>query len=219
MGTGRDLNRTRERIMGAGVAEFSAHGFAGARTDAIAQRAGVNERMIFYCFKTKEGLYREVLRRKVAERVSLLESNPNDDFASRLAKGYELACSQADGVRMLEWEALAGGKRKLVDEDERRDLFRMEAAQLRRAKVRGQIPSDSNEQMLLLISFALRMAPLAFPQITWLISGMEPGDPKFRRKWMKSLRWVGERIAGQPGPQPQPAAAPEPPSEVTELVQ
>jgi TetR/AcrR family transcriptional regulator len=219
MGTGRDLNRTRERILAAGLAEFSAHGFAGARTDAIAQRGGVNERMIFYCFKTKEGLYREVMRRKLAERLSLVESSPNDDFASRLAKGYELACSHAEGTRMLEWEALASGKRKLVYEDERRALFKTETAQLRRAKVRGQIPSDSNEQMLVLISFALRIAPLAFPQITWLISGMEPVDPKFRRKWMKSLRWVGERIAGQPRPQPQRPAAPEPPSEVAELVQ
>ena len=57
----RDLNRTRERIMAAALKEFAANGFAGARTDAIARRAHVNERMIFYCFESKEGLYRAVL--------------------------------------------------------------------------------------------------------------------------------------------------------------
>ena len=41
----RDLNRTRERIMAAALKEFAASGFAGARTDAIACRARVNERM------------------------------------------------------------------------------------------------------------------------------------------------------------------------------
>ena len=49
----RDLNRTRERIMAAAQKEFAASGLAGARTDAIACRARVNERMIFYCFGSK----------------------------------------------------------------------------------------------------------------------------------------------------------------------
>jgi len=195
MGNDRDLNRTRERIMAAGLAEFSAHGFAGARTDAISRRAGVNERMIFYCFKTKEGLYREVLRRKLAERATTFESSPDDDFVSRLVKGYETNCRNLDHVRMSEWEALAGGTRRLVAEQERRGLLRIEAAQLRRAKSRGDLPADADEQMLLMVSLALRLAPLAFPQITRLVSGVAPDDPKFRRKWGKCLRWVGKRIA------------------------
>ncbi len=195
MGSDRDLNRTRERIMSAGLAEFSAHGFAGARTDAISRRAGVNQRMIFYCFKTKEGLYREVLRRKLAERTTTIESSPDYDFTSRLVKGYETNCCNLDHVRMSEWEALAGGTRRLVAEKERRALLRIEAAQLRRAKSRGDLPADADEQMLLMVSLALRLAPLAFPQITRLVSGVAPDDPKFRRKWGKCLRWVGERIA------------------------
>src|SRR5208282_832105 len=195
MGTDRNLNRTRERIMAAGLAEFSAHGFAGARTDAISRRAGVNERMIFYCFKTKEGLYREVLRRKLADRASTFESSADDDFASRLVKGYETNCRNLDHVRMSEWEALSGGTRRLVAEQERRGLLRIEAAQLRRAKSRGDLPADADGQMLLMVSLALRLAPLAFPQITRLVSGVAPDDPKFRRKWGKCLRWVGKRLA------------------------
>ena len=64
----RDLNRTREKILAAALAEFSARGFAGARVDAIARRARVNKRMLYYCFGAKQDLYREVLRRKLAER-------------------------------------------------------------------------------------------------------------------------------------------------------
>ena len=69
MGNDRDLNRTRRQLMKAALTEFAAKGFAGARTDAIARRAGVDERMIYYCFETKEGLYREVLRNKLAQEV------------------------------------------------------------------------------------------------------------------------------------------------------
>ena len=83
----RDLNRTREKILAAALAEFSARGFAGARVDAIARRARVNKRMLYYCFGTKQDLYREILRRKLAERAEWLESTP-DDFAGALAHMY-----------------------------------------------------------------------------------------------------------------------------------
>src|SRR5246127_2994486 len=82
----RDLNRTRERIMAAAQKEFAASGFAGARTDAIARRAHVNERMIFYCFESKEGLYRALLAQKLAEKAALIE--PDEDFTAGLIKGF-----------------------------------------------------------------------------------------------------------------------------------
>jgi AcrR family transcriptional regulator len=198
MGNDRDLNRTRERIMAAALTEFSARGLAGARTGAIARRAGVNQRMIFYCFKTKEGLYREVLRRKLAERASVVEANSNDDFAMILVKGYESACCNLDHVRMSEWEALVGGKRKLVAEHERRAVLAAQVAQLRRARERGELPAGCDEKMLTLVSVALRLMPLALPQITRLVSGLEAADPRFRRRWSKCLRWIGERIE-EPG--------------------
>jgi TetR/AcrR family transcriptional regulator len=98
----RDLNRTRRRIMAAALAEFSAKGLAGARTDVIARRAGVHEGMIFYCFKTNKTLYREVLRRRLAESQITIEAKADDSFASRLADGYESVCGDADYVRMTQ---------------------------------------------------------------------------------------------------------------------
>jgi TetR/AcrR family transcriptional regulator len=40
---------------------------AGARTDAIAEAAGVNKAMLYYYFKSKDGLYRAVLEANVEE--------------------------------------------------------------------------------------------------------------------------------------------------------
>src|SRR5260370_1235895 len=87
----RDLNRTREQIMAAAQKEFAEHGFAGARTDAIARRARVNERMIFYCFESKEGLYRAVLKQKLSEKAALIE--PDEDFTTGLIKGFATICN------------------------------------------------------------------------------------------------------------------------------
>src|SRR5258708_36154980 len=92
----RDLNRTRERIMAAALKEFAAYGFAGARTDAIARRARGNERMIFYCFDSKEGLYRAVLAQKLSAETGMIESTPDEDFIKSLVKGFAESCADID---------------------------------------------------------------------------------------------------------------------------
>src|SRR5271170_8478342 len=89
----RDLNRTRERIMAAAQKEFAAHGFAGARTDAIAHRARVNERMIFYCFESKEGLYRAVLAQKLSAKTAIIESTPDEELTNSLVRGFAACCA------------------------------------------------------------------------------------------------------------------------------
>jgi TetR/AcrR family transcriptional regulator len=191
----RDLHRTRDRLMAAAASEFAAKGLAGARTGAIARRAGIDERMIFYCFKSKEGLYREVLRRTLTARADLVESDPGDNFTNALVNGFDSAPSKTSSLRMWQWEALGGGRRKLVAEDERRKLIQAEVALLHRAKARGELPADVDEEMLLLVSFALRTFPLVLPQLTWLVTGLDPGDPEFRRRWIRCLQSVGGRIA------------------------
>jgi TetR/AcrR family transcriptional regulator len=50
-------DQTRKNILRAAIREFSAHGLAGARTDAIAESAKVNKALLYYYFKSKGGLY------------------------------------------------------------------------------------------------------------------------------------------------------------------
>jgi len=192
----RDLNRTREHIMAAAQKEFAAHGFAGARTDAIASRARVNERMIFYCFDSKEGLYRAVLQQNLSEKAALLESTPDEDFTVGLTKGFAAVCDDIDSLRMWQWEALDKSNRKLVAEEERRAFLQAEVARWRRAKANGTLPPDTDEEMLLLVSCALRTFPLVMPQAVSLVTGMDPLDPEFQRKWTACLEWIGRRLFG-----------------------
>jgi len=190
----RDLNRTRERIMAAAQKEFAANGFAGARTDAIARRAHVNERMIFYCFESKEGLYRAVLKQKLAAKAAMIESTPDQDFAGSLVTGFDECCDDVDSLRMWQWEALDKGSRKLVAEEERRAFLQSEVARWRRGKASGILPADADEEMLLLVSCALRVFPLILPQVVSLVTGMDPLDPEFRQRWIASLECIGQRL-------------------------
>lgn len=56
-----DSVATRAAILAAAEHNFAEGGLAGARTDAIARAAGVNKALLYYYFRSKDGLYRAVL--------------------------------------------------------------------------------------------------------------------------------------------------------------
>ena len=57
----RDADRTQQAILRAAMAEFADKGLGGARIDAIAERAGINKRLIYYYFEGKDRLFLTVL--------------------------------------------------------------------------------------------------------------------------------------------------------------
>jgi AcrR family transcriptional regulator len=57
----RDADRTQQSILRAAMAEFADKGLGGARIDAIAERAGINKRLIYYYFEGKDRLFLTVL--------------------------------------------------------------------------------------------------------------------------------------------------------------
>src|ERR1700685_2903920 len=61
-------DQTRARILDAATREFSDNGLAGARTERIAEAAGVNKALLYYYFRSKEALYDETLE-TVAGRI------------------------------------------------------------------------------------------------------------------------------------------------------
>ena len=50
-------DQTRTRILAAAIRQFSENGLAGARTEQIAEAAGVNKALLYYYFRSKEDLY------------------------------------------------------------------------------------------------------------------------------------------------------------------
>jgi len=57
----RDPDLTRARILQAATLEFHRFGLGGARVDRIADEAGVNKRMLYYYFGSKDALFLAVL--------------------------------------------------------------------------------------------------------------------------------------------------------------
>ena len=84
----RDADRSREEILRAAMGEFADHGFGGARIDAIAERAGVNKKLIYYYFAGKDELFLAVLEQSYADiraaehELHLEASDPVDAIRS-----------------------------------------------------------------------------------------------------------------------------------------
>jgi len=80
--TKRDPEGTRRRILAAATEEFAKGGLAGARVDQIAKRAETNERMLYYYYGSKEGLFLAVLEKQYAnfradeEQLHITDEDP-----------------------------------------------------------------------------------------------------------------------------------------------
>src|SRR5208337_5468684 len=80
---------TREIILEAAERIFGDEGLEGARTEAIAAAAGVNKALLYYYFRSKDGLYRAVLEGYVADfNRRALEVLSSEGSASSLLLRY-----------------------------------------------------------------------------------------------------------------------------------
>jgi TetR/AcrR family transcriptional regulator len=60
-----EQNSTEQKIIDAAEGVFLEEGFAGARMQHIADRAGINKAMLHYYFKSKDKLFELILRHKM----------------------------------------------------------------------------------------------------------------------------------------------------------
>ena len=185
--TARNPERSRERILAAALKEFAAKGFAGARVDFIARRAAINKRMLYHYFGNKEGLFKAVLRRKIAERQAWAD-NLSGDPAESLSFWFEAACKDTDWVRLFQWEALQGEERKVIDEEIRLAATERGLKRIRQRQARGQIAAEFDPRHVMLAMRSLTMFPAAFPQLTRIIMGRPVSDPKFQKERAEFLR-------------------------------
>jgi TetR/AcrR family transcriptional regulator len=190
----RDPEGTQRRILAAALKEFSAKGFAGARVDRIARRARVNKRMLYHYFGDKQGLLLAVYRRKLGEKTSAVIEQPVRLDAS-LPFWFEGMAADPDWVRLLAWEALTTGGRGVTPPSEREALYEASLGWARSARSAGAIPGGLEPDLVLLAGFALSMFPLAFPQITRDITGLDPAVPAFRERYATFLRAFAGRLA------------------------
>ncbi len=193
----RDPAGTQKRILAAALKEFAAKGPAGARVDEIARLAGVNKRMLYHYFGSKEDLYREVYRRKLLEKTHAVTEQPPDLLES-LPYWFEDMLRDPDWVRLLGWQALSEGSEGAVADEERGTLYAQSLAWVREAQTNGSVPSDLDPDLFLLAALAMNIFPIAFPQITRDVVGADLADPELRARFSRFLRALGQHLRDDP---------------------
>ena len=138
----------REAILAAALDEFSERGFAAARLDDVARRAGVAKGTIYLYFRDKESLFQELIRAMLTPLVGTIEAMGQADvplsvLADHIAdlfvrEVYETR--RKDVIRLM----IAEGRRfpKLAEFYYREVLARIIAAVralLTRAAARGEV--------------------------------------------------------------------------------
>ena len=169
MPTKRNPQQTRQRILQAAQREFADHGPAGARVDQVAQRAGVNKRMIYHYFDSKDGLFRAVLSSVLADAMTEVESDGGD-----LAQHLALLARRSNVLRLWVWEALAAESSAPTDPAWRPLLDRL-GTELRAAAV-----DDATGHSLLAL-LAVAIVPAVLGPLSSGVTGLDPASEAFRR--------------------------------------
>ena len=121
--TARDRQReaTRERIVEAAVEVFTEKGFEGASTREIARRAGTNQGLITYHFRSKDALWRaaadsifESLGGQLAERLDALElADPRERAREGIRQYVRFAAAHPELFRMMVDEGRVADERMI----------------------------------------------------------------------------------------------------------
>jgi AcrR family transcriptional regulator len=171
----------RNAILDAALDEFSARGFAAARLDDVAKRAGVAKGTIYLHFADKESLFQELIRFKMGPVVGTLESVFAADLPLRTLaeQALEIFVREVYGTQrkqVLRLIITEGPRFPALAEFYYREVLSRilggVRAILRRARERGEIDDDA------LIRFPQLIGAPGLIAIVWsgLFDRFEPLD-------------------------------------------
>ena len=171
----------RDAILDAALDEFSAKGFAAARLDDVAKRAGVAKGTIYLHFADKEALFQELIRSKMVPVVGSLELAFGTELPLRAVvdQAIEIFVREVYGTRRREVIRLLiseGPRFPAVAEfyyhEVLERLLKALRGLLRRAYERGELSNDA------LVRFPMLLGAPGIIAIVWngLFDRFEPLD-------------------------------------------
>jgi TetR/AcrR family transcriptional regulator len=183
-----DAERSRRQLLSAAFDEFAAKGYAGARVQEIAAKAGVNKQLINYYFGGKEGLYRELQKQWLAQEATF---DDHERTAAEVMLAYwHHALEDPRGIRLMAWRGLAyAAGESTPDEEPHQDLSGITDRQST-----GELDPELNPGCLLLAMTGMITAPLIMPDLVRKVFGVDPTDPAFEKCYAEHLQAIADRL-------------------------
>jgi AcrR family transcriptional regulator len=142
--------QTRERLMGAAIAEFKRSGIAAADVGAIVAAAGVAHGTFFFHFPTKEHVLLELERReeeRIAKQLARFAAT-SPDLASTMVEAIRLVTGlerRLGALLFKDFLALHFSQTRPTHEDSRAHPVIIEVArEIERAQAQGHVDAEVN---------------------------------------------------------------------------
>ena len=196
------MSDSRAVLLEAAAAEFAKHGPEGTRIQAIVRAAGVNERMIYHHFGSKDGLYTAVMQdqryrlgaawRPVIEQAMAMDPYPG--MRTVLDGLFDSLLARPQVAALLMHESLGGSQPNLPSGTE--FVLAPIRALYERGQAAGIFPAD--------IPF-----DVAYPVAVGTLFAMAIFGPTFAGSWPEGLdkdpvrlrdQVVGQVLNGMTGP-------------------
>ncbi len=195
----------RARILDAAIRQFSANGLAGARTEQIAEEAGVNKALLYYYFKSKEDLYEaaldSVFENVRASNINVLRANASagERFVQIVLGNFDRSHSHPEMRSLMQQEMVRlhrGEENRLAPMAKNffRPLWMMVDQLLEEGIASGELVAVDPAQMRYAALGANLFYFLSAP-LTQLAMGVDPlerGELARRRK--AAIEFLGQTI-------------------------
>ena len=168
----RDAAATKERILEAAFEEFATRGFAGSRVDDIAEKARCNKALLYQYYGDKEALFRQVLECKMAA-LETIKEDP-DSLAEAAGAFFDFYAANSWLPRMIMWEALDFGDKRVPNEAERAQRFEQHVERIEEAQRIGTVDRSLDARQALVSLIGLIHIWFAAPQTARMICGGNP---------------------------------------------
>jgi TetR/AcrR family transcriptional regulator len=189
----RDAERSKRCLLSAALDEFAAKGFAGARVQDIARRAGVNKQLISYYFGGKEGLYRELQRSWQEAQAGF--GGPGRPIAELALRYLHDGLADPRPARLMLWRGLDPEREQPPDDSSVLD----DLASMRQRQASGELTADLDARFLRLALMAMVMAPMMMPHLTEKIFGLASDSPEFEELYGEQLRRMLQHLDWRSG--------------------
>lgn len=175
----------RASIVDAALAEFAAHGVAGARIDRIAAVAGASKERLYAYFGSKEALFSEVMRvasHNIASAVHL----DGADLLGYVGRLVDYCDQHPEWVRISTWNRLENVNEQLPGDDLRCVLNDRKIDAIAAAQRDGTIDSSWQPADLFMLLYSIAATSTTASPVTMLVANnrdeQTPDERRLRRR-------------------------------------
>lgn len=185
-------------LLDAALHEFAAHGFEGASTRVIAERAGAHQPQINYHFTSKEQLWRTAIDRLFALLRASIDTSedgdPVEQFVSGVRRFVEFSATRPELHRIMDLESTAPSARlDWIVENHVGPMFEFVSTQWSSVRAAG-CGADLAAIDVWLVLVGVGALPFANAPVLGRFGGPDPSDPdqvRAHAEWVLTLIGLG----------------------------